>query len=156
MPILSRLRDFLEVNDVEYEIQDHDPGYSALHLAEAVHIKGRDVAKVVIVRCADDFLMLVLPATHRVEVERLDDALGVNGARLATEEEFRSLFPHCEVGAMPPFGNLFDLPVCVDRALTHEKRIVCPAGNHQQSIVLPYEEFHVLVQPKIVDVAVHI
>jgi Ala-tRNA(Pro) deacylase len=156
MPILARLREFLESHDVEYEVQDHPEGYTAQQVAQAVHVKGRDVAKVVIIRSGDQFHMLVLPAVCNVNLERLGPELGVQGARLATEEEFKSLFPGCETGAMPPFGNLFNVPVAVDQSLTAEKKIVCQAGNHRQTVSLNFTDFERLVRPKIVSIGVHV
>ena len=115
MPILTRLREFLEMNKVPYSVHSHPQAYTAQEVAALAHVAGRMLAKVVMAKADDRLIMLVMPADHRVDLERLKGTLG-NDVRLATEAEFRDAFPGCEVGAMPPFGNLFGIPVYVDRS----------------------------------------
>jgi Ala-tRNA(Pro) deacylase len=153
MPILTKLREYLDTQDVPYEVLSHRQAFTAQEVAQAQHVPGRDLAKVVMVRSGGAFVMLVVPAPYRVDLERARVALGKADLVLATEDEFRGLFPQCEAGAMPPFGNLYDLPVFVDRTLTRDEAIVFNAGTHTQTVKMKYADFARLVQPKVVAVA---
>src|SRR5205823_13460677 len=117
--------------------------------AAAQHVPGREMAKVVIVRAGREFLMAVLPAPQRVDLGQLGAAAGKPDLHLATEAEFAGLFPACEAGAMPPFGNLYGLPVWVDQALTRDKDISFNAGTHGQTVRRAYADFARLVQPRV-------
>ena len=107
----------------------------------------------VMLRSGKNFCMIALPAPYRVDLERAKKALGLAEIALATEEEFAGLFPQCEAGAMPPFGNLYGLPVYVDESLTKDDSIVFNAGNHTQTVKMKYADFVRVVQPKVVSVA---
>jgi Ala-tRNA(Pro) deacylase len=149
MPILTKLREFLDANRVHYEVRSHRRVYTAQEVAAAEHVPGREMAKVVMVRDGGKFLMAVLPAPYHVGLEQLENAAGRTGLRLATEAEFAGLFPGCEPGAMPPFGNLYGIPVWVDEALTRDDEIAFNAGNHEQTVHMRYADFARLVQPRI-------
>ncbi len=149
MPILTRLKEFLEAEGVSYEVCSHRPAFTAQEVAAAEHVPGREVAKVVMVRDDGDTFMAVVPAPYQVDLDRLGKAMGRKGLRLATEAEFARFFPRCETGAMPPFGNLYDVPVWVDDSLTRDREIVFNAGNHEQTVHMAYEDFARLVQPKV-------
>ncbi|MFI5399010.1 MAG: aminoacyl-tRNA deacylase, partial [Candidatus Binatia bacterium] len=110
---------------------------------------GREVAKVVILRSGPDYLMVVLPAPLRVDLKRVRQATGMPDLHLATEEEFAGLFPQCEPGAMPSFGNLYGIPVWVDEALAKQKEIVFNAGNHEQTVHMAYADFARLPRPNV-------
>jgi Ala-tRNA(Pro) deacylase len=138
---------------VRYEALTHRQAFTAQETAQAQHVHGREMAKVVIVRSGQDFAMVVLPAPSRVDLERAGAALGKPDLALATEGEFASLFPGCEPGAMPPFGNLYGLPVWVDRQLTRNEHIVFNAGTHTQTVRMRYADFAQLVQPKVAALA---
>ena len=153
MPILQKLREYLEQHHVRYEELSHPQAFTAQETAEAQHIHGREMAKVVIVRSGADFAMIVLPAPCRVDLERAAAVLGKSPLMLATEDQFANLFPGCEPGAMPPFGNLYGLPVWVDRALTRDEQIVFNAGTHTQTVRMRYADFAHLVQPKVAALA---
>jgi Ala-tRNA(Pro) deacylase len=153
MPILKKLREFLDSNRVPYEVIDHRQAFTAQEVAEAEHIPGQQLAKVVIMRSGGDFLMLVLPGPYHVDIARAKTVLGKPNLVLATEEEFSGLFPQCEPGAMPPFGNLFNLAVYVDRTLTGDEEINFNAGNHTQTVRMRYADFARLVKPEVVAVA---
>lgn len=156
MPILTKLREFLEANKVPYSAHSHPEAFTAQEIAALQHVKGRALAKVVIVKAGADFLMLVLPADHRVDFARLKAAVGLKEARLAQEAEFRDLFPGSEVGAMPPFGNLFGLPVYVDRALEKSEDIVFNAGTHTLTVRMAFRDFVALVKPVLAEFAIHL
>ncbi len=152
MPILQKLREFLDENKVTYKVLEHRPAFTAQEVAAAQHVPGKQLAKVVMLRSGPDFLMVVVPAPCRVDLERAKGATGKDLV-LATEQEFAGLFPQCEPGAMPPFGNLYNLPVWVDRALTEDEEIVFNAGTHTQTVRMKYADFARLVQPKVASLA---
>lgn len=149
MPILTKLREFLEQEKVAYSVHSHPEAYTALEIAALEHVKGRMLAKVVIVTDAGALLMVVLPADRRVDFRKVAAVLGAEELRLAQESEFRDRFPACEVGAMPPFGNLFGLPVLVDDQLAENDEIVFNAGTHTLTAKLRFADFRRLVQPRI-------
>ncbi len=153
MPILAKLREYLDNNHVRYEVMSHRQAFTAQEIAAAEHVSGREVAKVVMVRSGQEFLMIVLPAPYRVDLKRAAAVLGKPDLALATEEEFAGLFPQCEPGAMPPFGNLYHLPVYVDERLAKDETIVFNAGNHTQTVRMAYADFARMVQPKVVSLA---
>jgi Ala-tRNA(Pro) deacylase len=149
MPILTRLKEFLDAKGVRYEVRSHRTAYTAQQVADAEHIPPREMAKVVMVRDGGEYLMIVLPAPYHVGLEQLGKAAGRTGLRLATEAEFTGLFPGCQPGAMPPFGNLYGIPVWVDEALTRDDEIAFNAGNHEQTVHMKYADFARLVQPRV-------
>jgi len=153
MPIFTRLREFLDRNKVPYKVVEHRQAFTAQEVAEVEHVPGMELAKVVILRSGADFVMAVLPAPYRVDLDRATSALGKKDLRLATEAEFKGLFPQCEPGAMPPFGNLFDLPVYVDQTLTRDEQIVFNAGTHTQTVKMKYADFARLVRPTVASFA---
>lgn len=150
----ERLEAYLRGQGVAYESRHHPLAYTAQEVAAAEHVPGRTLAKVVIAKADDRMVMLALPAPYRVDLEKLRGVLGAKQVRLAREEEFVGLFPDCEVGAMPAFGNLYGLPVYVDKALAEGERIVLQAGTHTETIALSYADFRRLVAPTEGDFAV--
>jgi Ala-tRNA(Pro) deacylase len=152
MPILRKLKEFLDENGVRYQVRSHRTAYTAQEVAAAEHVPGREMAKVVMVRDGSQYLMAVLPAPYHVGLEQLGKAAGRTGLRLATEADFASLFPGCEPGAMPPFGNLYGIPVWVDEALTQDDEIAFNAGNHEQTVHMKYADFARLAQPRVASI----
>lgn len=145
-----RLRNFLDKEKVQYTHETHRTAYTAQAVAQEEHVPGKLVAKTVVVKVDDGFALAVMPATARANFARLKSALGAKTeVRLATELEFTGMFPDCEVGAMPPFGNLYGLPVYVDAALTQDPEIIFNAGTHQDTIRMRYADFERLAKPKI-------
>jgi len=155
MPILRKLREYLDHNKVPYEVLSHRQAFTAQEVAAAQHVSGREVAKVVMLRSGARYVMTVLPAPSRVDVDAARQALGTPDLVLASEQEFAGLFPQCEAGAMPPFGNLYNLPVYVDRSLTEDEDIVFNAGTHTQTVRMKYADFVRLVKPTVVSIAAH-
>jgi Ala-tRNA(Pro) deacylase len=149
MPILTKLREFLDANGVAYEVLSHPRAITAQEVAAAQHVPGQEMAKVVMVRAGQDYLMAVVPAPYVVDLKSLAQTMGTEGLRLATETEFTGLFPQCEPGAMPPFGNLYGLRVWVDQALTADEEIVFNAGTHEQVARMHYADFARLVRPTV-------
>lgn len=153
MPILARLKEFLDANQIRYTVLAHSPAYTAQEVAAAQHVPGKEFAKVVMVKAGERFVMAVLEAPQRLDLEKLTTLLPEKTARLATEGEFSGLFPACEAGAMPPFGNLFGLDVIVDEDLEHDEEIVFQAGTHTQTIRMKYADFTRLVKPTVAQLA---
>jgi Ala-tRNA(Pro) deacylase len=154
MSVTKRLKDYLDENGAWYDVIAHPPTLSAPATAEVLHIPGRAVAKVVMIKDGPDDVMTVLPASLKVDVLRIQEVLGHrwnHRIRLATESEFAKLFPDCEVGMMSPFGNLYGLDVLVDSSLTEDEEIVFPAGNACESIRMRYDDYERLVVPRVVD-----
>ena len=151
MSVLNRLKEYLDSKKVGYEVLTHGKTYTAKELAQALHVAGKDLAKVVMLKVGERFVMAVLPATWKVDLHRLRDIFQTHEIRLATEEEIRGLFPDCELGAMPPFGNLYGLEVYVDQSLAEDEEIVFPAGTYLEAVKLRYRDFADLVKPKVAE-----
>ena len=146
MPI-AKLKEYLDRNNVEYRLISHARAFTAQEIAENCHITGHEIAKTVIVKIDDKLAMAVLPASEMIDLERLASIAGATVAELAEESEFAASFNECEVGAMPPFGNLFGMKVFVDTELALDEEIAFNAGNHAELIQLKYKDFEELVQP---------
>jgi len=150
MPILAKLQELLEQEKVLYSVHFHPEAYTALEIAALEHVQGRMLAKVVIVKTdADELVMLALPADRRADFRKVAAVLGTEELRLAQEWEFRDSFPACDVGSMPPFGNLFGLPVLADELLAENDEIVFNAGTHTLTAKLRFADFKRLVRPRI-------
>lgn len=151
MTMSRRLKDYLDGQKVHYEILTHQEAYKAPEIAHALHAPEKELAKVVMVKVDGRFVMTVLPATWKVDLHRLRDVFVTSHVRLATEDEFKGLFPDCDIGAMPPFGNLYGLEVYVDQSLTEDQQIVFQAGTHTEAIRMRYADFAAMVRPKIAE-----
>ena len=156
MTILKKLKDYLEKNRVQYEVGIHSMVYTAQEIAAATHVPGKEMAKVVMVKADGKMTMLVLPASYRVETKRLKKVLECKKLSIAKEKDFEELFPDCEVGAMPPFGNLYNLEVWVDQVLSQDEFIVFQAGSHVETLKIKYCDYDRLVNPKVGDFSVHL
>lgn len=148
MPV-QKLKAFLDEHETRYVVIQHSPGYSAQEVAAFAHIPGKELAKTVMVKLDKRMAMAVVPASHRVDLERLREAAGASEIALSTETEFRGLFPSCDLGAMPPFGNLWNMPVYVSSALAEDVEIAFSAGSHAEVVRLAYEDFDRLVGPTV-------
>ena len=153
MGIPSKLIEFLNHNKVAYQLLHHPEAFTAQELAAIEHVKGKNHAKVVMVKAENDKLMAVLPADHRIDLEKLDKLTGKRTV-LATEAEFKALFPDCAIGTMPPFGSLYDIPMYVDRSLAGDDYIVFEAGTHSDAIKMKYGDYERLTRPQLADFAV--
>ena len=145
----KKLRDFLDQQQIKYTTIRHSQAFTAQEIAHSVHISGKDIAKTVIVKIDGQLAMVVLPASDQVVFPFLKDVTGTD-VELATEREFKDRFPDCEVGAMPPFGNLFDMDVYVSECLSENDEIAFNAGTHTELIRMSYSDYERLVRPKIV------
>lgn len=155
MPMSNSLRAFLKENHVEYRPVLHVSSFTAQQLAHSKHITGEKVAKVVLLKSGMGYVMAVLPACYKVDFSSLKTILGDQELRLATETEIRKLFPDCEIGAMPPFGNLYQLKVYVDESLARQNEITFPAGTHMDAIEIKYADFEKLAHPEVKKFAMH-
>jgi Ala-tRNA(Pro) deacylase len=147
MDCKERLENYLRENGVPFEAQHHPRAVTAQEVAATEHVPGRMFAKTVMALADEDMVMLVLPAPYHVNPEKAAGALDAGDFRLASEEQFRDAFSDCEVGAMPPFGNIYDVPVYVDEALAEDERIVFRAGSHTDTMSVRYADFEGLVKP---------
>ena len=145
----AKLKEYLDERRVRYVSMKHSPAFTAQEVAATVHIPGKEVAKTVVVKLDGQMALVVLPAPEMVRMNHLRAETGVDQVELATEGEFKGRFPDCEVGAMPPFGNLYDMDTFVEESLTEDEEIAFNAGSHTEVIRMAYADFEDLVQPRI-------
>lgn len=154
MSIPRQLSEYLDSQQVRYQFHTHAPAYTAQGLAHIEHVSGKELAKVVMVMVDGRIVMSVLPASHRLDLDKFAELQQAQSVRLATEDEFRDVFPDCELGAMPPFGNLYHLDVWVDSVLRSHATIVFNAGSHVETILMNFSDFERLVNPKVASFSV--
>ena len=147
---IDKLKPFLDAHEVRYVSIRHSPAYTAQETAASAHVRGKDLAKTVMLKIDGEMAMAVLPASQRLDLARLQAATRAETLELATEAEFAELFPDCDTGAMPPFGNLYALPVYVSPALAEDEQIAFNAGSHTELLQLAYADFERLVSPTVV------
>ncbi len=152
MPV-QRLKEILDRNGIRYVLISHSRAYTAAAIAAITHIPGKELAKTVMVDIDGDLAMAVVPASRHVELKKLQTTLGAKHVSLVTEGEFKDRFPDCEVGAMPPFGILYGLPVYVDEVLTHDLEIAFNAGTHRELVKMAYRDFEQLQHPQVMRIA---
>ncbi|UCE23593.1 MAG: YbaK/EbsC family protein [Candidatus Zixiibacteriota bacterium] len=148
MPV-KKLKEYLDQNSIKYRTITHSTAYTAQQIAASAHIPGKEVAKTVMVKIDDRMAMTVLPASYKVDFDLLKQVVGTKNVELATEREFKDLFPECEIGAMPPFGNLYDMDVYVAESLLEDEEIAFNAGSHTELIKLSMKDYAKLVKPKV-------
>jgi Ala-tRNA(Pro) deacylase len=149
MKCRERLEQYLRENNVGFEVMTHSQAYTMQEVAAALRVPGRQVAKVVIVKAGDKMAMLVLAAPDRLDFPKVRASVGAKEVSLAQEKEFADIFPDCATGAMPPFGNLYEVPVYVDQALAHEENIVFRIGTHRETMKIAYADYVRLAQPTV-------
>ena len=153
MPV-KKLKEFLNSNQIKYVLISHSPAYTAQEIAASAHIPGKELAKTVVVKIDGKLAMAVLPASCQVDFDLLKGAAGARQVELATEQEFRNKFPGCELGAMPPFGNLYDMEVFAAESLSVDEEIAFNAGSHTELLRLAYHDFQRLVVPRVLKFSV--
>jgi len=153
MEIPRQLIECLNQHNLQYEILRHAEAMTAQRIAQAEHVKGRHQAKVVMIKSGDQHLMMVLPADHHIDLEKVEKVVG-KPVSLDKENDFKTLFPDSAVGAMPPFGNLYGLPTYVDKSLAQQDYIVLEAGTHTDAIKMSYRDYEKIVKPKVEDLAI--
>jgi len=154
MAISKKLREFLEKEGVKFEHSTHPEVYTTQEVAAVEHERGRSVIKAVVVKADDMFVLAAVPAAFKVDTKALAKLLGAKKVSIAEEQEFANLFPDCEVGAMPPFGNLYDLPLWLDQRLTQCEYVVFNAGTHTDTVKMSFSDFERLASPQVGDFAV--
>ncbi|MGD8307158.1 MAG: YbaK/EbsC family protein [Ignavibacteria bacterium] len=147
---LTRITEFLDKNKVKYVIIKHSQAYTAQEIAASAHISGKELAKAVMIKIDGRIAMAVLPASYKISFDQLKEALNTDKIRLAYEQEFIDNFPDCEVGAMPPFGNLYGIDVYVAESLKEDEEIAFNACSHTELIKMKYKDFEKLVKPTII------
>ena len=150
----GKLIEYLDDNNVQYITITHSQAFTAQQVAASAHIKGKEMAKTVIIKINEKLAMAVLPATFHVDFHLLKEVTGNESVVLAHESEFREIFNDCELGAMPPFGNLYNVDVYVAESLTKNEEIAFNAGTHSELIRMKYSDFERLVKPKILKFSV--
>lgn len=146
----SKLKEFLDSNKVKYKTINHSPAYTAQEVAATAHVPGKDFAKTVIVKIDGNLAMVVEPANQKVNFESVKNISDSKDVELASEAEFQDRFPGCELGAMPPFGNLYDMDVYISDVLSNQNEISFNAGSHSELIKMSYSDFEKLVNPKVI------
>ena len=156
MTASEKIKNYLTKEKVAFKVLEHPLAYTALEIAGAQHVPGRQLVKSVIVRADDHYLMCVLPAIHYVDLDHLKTVVKAKKLALATESEISKLFPEYEVGAEPPFGNLYGLSVILDKFLEDDEEITFNAGTHTDMIRIKLKDYLRLVKPQSADIGIHI
>ena len=149
MPVKSLL-DFLDSNQVKYILCRHSPAYTAQEIAQSAHICGKILAKTVIILMDGKMVMALMPANTKIDWDQLIKEMDTDFIEMADENEFKDAFPGCEIGAMPPFGNLFNMTVYMDDALARNEEIAFCAGSHSEIIRMVTEDFMKCVKPVVI------
>jgi len=150
------VREYLDEAGVQYKLSHHNPVFSAQELASAEHVPGMQVIKPVVVRADGEYVMCVLPASHRVDMLELRNQLHAEDVKIAEEKTLQRLFPDCEVGAEPPIGRLFGLPTVMDESLTHDDIVTFQAGTHEAAVTMSLAEYRRVAQPEIAHFGRHV
>jgi Ala-tRNA(Pro) deacylase len=143
-----KLEELLNSRHIPFERLPHQRTYTANRMAQTLHVPGKEVAKTVVLRTGHGHALAVLPATHHVDLDQVGRDLGEDHVELASEEEMNRLFPDCEVGAVPPFGSLYQMPTIVDESLTADRTIVFDAQDHEQAIRMSFQDYEALEHPR--------
>lgn len=151
---LEKLTTYLDKHDKKYVIIKHAPAFTAQEVAASAHIPGREMVKTVIVKASGEMKMITLPATHDVDFKALKNIFETDDIELASEDEFKSMFPDCELGAMPPFGHFYDLETYVAESLVESEEIAFNAGTHKELVKMNYSDFEELADPKVIPAGV--
>ena len=155
MPV-KRLKEFLDSHNIKYVTISHSRAFTAQETATSAHVPVKELAKAVMIKIDGKMAMAVLPASYKIDFDLLKKVAGVGMVVLASEREFKDMFPECEVGAMPPFGNLYGMDVFAEKSLTEDKEIAFNAGSHRELVKVLYKDFEKLVRPKIAKFSIEI
>jgi len=146
---LSKLREFLDSHNIKYLVISHSLAYTAQGVAALAHVSGKKLAKTVIVKIDGVLAMTVIPASEHVDLDRLRVLTGAQAVEIASERDFKDAFPDCETGAMPPFGNLYDMSVYADASLGDYEEITFSAGTHRELVRMNWKDMVRLTNPTI-------
>jgi Ala-tRNA(Pro) deacylase len=150
-----RVIEYLDKLEIKYEVTEHPPTFTAQQMAAIEHEPGKFVAKPVIVKADGKFMMCVISANNKIDLAALKSQLGAESVELADEKEIGEIFDDCELGAEPPFGNLYDLPTIMDKALVDDDHILFQAGTHKEAIQMSMDDYRKLLDPKILEFTYH-
>ncbi len=150
-----KIREYLDEHGISYKVKEHHPAFTAQHMAAEDHEPGQYVAKPVIIKADDGFIMCVLSANHKINLGMLKENLGAENVELVEEEEFSKLFSDCEVGAEPPFGNLYEMETVMDTSLEGDDHITFQGGTHKEAITISMHDYKELVHPKVLHFSYH-
>lgn len=151
---LEKLTNYLDDNSKKYVVIKHAPAFTAQEVAASAHVPGKEMAKTVILKVDGDMKMIVLPSTHHVDFDSIKEALGADEVELASEDEFKNLFPDCEVGAMPPFGKFYDMETLVSVPLNEDEELAFNAGTHRELVRMSYRDYEELAEPRVIPAGV--
>lgn len=151
---LNKLVNYLDEHGKKYVVIKHSPAFTAQEVAASAHIPGKEMVKTVIVKADGEMRMVVLPSTYDVDFDAIKEATGAGEVELASEDEFGEIFPDCELGAMPPFGNFYDIDTLVAESLTDDEVIAFNAGTHKELVRMNYKDYEELAEPQIMPVGV--
>jgi Ala-tRNA(Pro) deacylase len=151
-----RVLEFLDKSAVPYEVSEHPPTFTAQQMAAVEHEPGQFVAKPVIVKADGEYIMCVLSACYKIDLGELKDQLGAESIELAEETQIGRIFDDCELGAEPPFGNLYDLPTVMDKSLEQDDHIIFQAGTHEKAISMSMDDYRMLAEPKVLEFSYHV
>ncbi|MBS0290456.1 MAG: YbaK/EbsC family protein [Proteobacteria bacterium] len=154
MPV-KKLNEYLNQNKINFTTIAHPLAYAAREISHVCHIPEVELAKTVIVFASNKLIMVVIPSSKAIDFKSLRESLHENDVTLASEQDFLKKFPDCELGAMPPFGNLYNMEVYVEKNLAKNKEIAFNAGTHTEVIKLAYQDFERLVHPKVITATTH-
>ena len=143
-----KLDEMLTDRHVAFQRLPHRPSYTANRMAQALHVKGHEVAKSVLLRTGHGYVLAVLPATHQVDLARVRRELGEERVEIASEDDMEKVFPDCERGAAPPFGSFYDVPTLMDETLAADEQIVFEGQTHEEAIRMAYRDYEELEHPQ--------
>jgi Ala-tRNA(Pro) deacylase len=149
------IMEFLKEKKVKYKVQEHKPAFTAQHIAAETHERGQYVAKPVLVKADGDYVMCVLPACYKIDLKALKSQMKAKSVKLVDEKEMAKVFVDCELGAEPPFGNLYDLPTIMDKTLENDDHIMFQAGSHEKAVTMSMADYRKLVEPKVLEFSYH-
>jgi Ala-tRNA(Pro) deacylase len=155
MPV-KKVKDFLDERGVKYVLISHSRAFTAQEIAASAHVPGKEMAKTVVIKIDGEMALAVLPALYRVDLDLLKLVTHADAVELAGEKEFKDTFPGCEVGAMPPFGNLYAMRTFVADSLVEDESIAFNAGSHTELMRMAFKDFQRVVQPEIVEFTVRV
>jgi len=151
-----RVIELLDKSGVKYEVTEHPPAFTAQQMAAAEHEPGQYVAKPVVIKADGEYVMCVLSACYKIDLKALKSQIGAKSVELAEEKDIGKIFDDCELGAEPPFGNLYDLPTIMDKALEGDDHITFQGGTHDKAIRMSMADYRKLVEPKVLEFSYHV
>jgi Ala-tRNA(Pro) deacylase len=149
----EKFKAFMQENSLPYEVITHPQAFTAQQVAHAIHESGKVLAKTVILEVDDKNVMCVVPAHHKVKISWVKDLLSAKHIRLTEESKMETLFPDCEIGAMPPIGPLYGMQVIISTELSTQPEIIFNAGTHRHCVKMHYADFEKAVNPMVAEIS---